>query len=50
MIEEPLLKVRHLKKQYGEGCSVCKNGESNELREKLLSDMWNSLCVQRPIL
>lgn len=33
MIEEPLLKVRHLKKQYGDGCAVCKNGESSELEK-----------------
>ncbi len=33
MIEEPLLQVRHLKKQYGEGCSLCKNGDSNELEK-----------------
>jgi len=33
MQEEPLLRVRHLKKQYGEGCSVCQNGESDQIEE-----------------
>lgn len=33
MVEEPLLRVRHLKKQYGKGCVVCQNGESKELEK-----------------
>ena len=33
MQEKPILQVKNLKKQYGEGCSLCKNGDSNELEK-----------------
>jgi putative phosphonate transport system ATP-binding protein len=33
MIDEPLLKVRHLNKQYGDGCSVCQTGDSAVLEK-----------------
>lgn len=37
MQEQPMLKVRHLHKQYGEGCSYCQNRDTPQLEKNYCS-------------